>query len=107
MFIRLATVKAKKFLNICPIRHLLVSECLDVVEETSSSGLSLTGRLPQEAGGVDDVTEENGRRDVAEQTEDDELNAESESLLLFVHGSVKIDAIVLTNNCTYTMSSRS
>ena len=71
------------------ITDLLVSECLDVVEQTSSSGLSLARWLPEDASGVDDVAEQNGGRDVAEQTEDHELDAESESLLFFVNSSVE------------------
>jgi hypothetical protein len=66
----------------------LESEGLDVVEEAPSSGLSFAGRLPEDASGVDHVTEENGGGDVTKQPEDDELDAQRERLLLFVDGSV-------------------
>ena len=70
-------------------KNLLVSERFNIIEETSSSGLSFACWLPEDAGRVDDVAEEDGWGDVAEQAEDDELDTQSESFLFFVHSSEK------------------
>ena len=44
----------------------LVSEHDDVVEEAPAAGRALAGRLPEEAGRVDDGAEEDRAGDVAE-----------------------------------------
>ena len=67
--------------------HLLVSEGLDVVQEAPAPGLPLAGRLPEDAGGVDHVAEEDRGRDVTEQPEDDKLDAQGEGLFFFIDGS--------------------
>ena len=65
----------------------LVSECLDVVQQTPAADLSVARGLPQQARGVDHVAEDDGRGDVAEDAEDDELDAQRERLLLLLDGS--------------------
>lgn len=62
-----------------------VSELFDVVEQTAAALLPAAGLLPQQAGGVYEVAEHDGRRDVPEQTEDHELHAQSERALLLAY----------------------
>lgn len=61
-------------------RVSLVSEHLNVVQEASAAGQAIAGRLPQQAGGVDDVAKEDGRGDVTENAEDDKLDAQGKGL---------------------------
>ena len=65
----------------------LVSEHDDVVEETPAPSRALAGGFPEETRRVDDGAEEDGTRDVAEQPEDHELDAQGERLLLLFHRS--------------------
>lgn len=64
-----------------------VSELLDVVKQTAAALLSAAGLLPQQTRGVDEVTEHDGRGNVAEQPEYHELHAESERTLFFTYRS--------------------
>ena len=67
--------------------YSLVSEHDDVVEEAPAPCRALAGGLPEETGGVDDGAEEDGTRNVAEQPEDHELDAQGERLLFLFHRS--------------------
>ena len=60
------------------------SEHFYVVHQTAAAG-SLTSLRPEQAGGVDDVAEQDGAGNVAEQTENDELDSQGEGFLLLRH----------------------
>lgn len=64
---------------------VLEAELLDVVDQAATAGFPAR-RLPQQARRVDEIAEQDGRRDVAEQPEYHKLHAESEGALFFRHG---------------------
>ena len=64
--------------------NIFEPEHLYVVHQTPPTG-PLASLGPQKAGGVDDVAEQDGAGDVAEQPEDDELDSQSEGFLLLRH----------------------
>ena len=60
---------------------VLESEHLDVIDETAAAG-AFAGLSPEKTRGVDHVAKQDRAGDVAEQAEDDELDAQRECLLL-------------------------
>lgn len=68
--------------------YIPISKLLYVVKQTPASFLAAAALLPQYAGGVDEVTEQDGRGDIPEQTEYHELHAEGKRALLFAYRSI-------------------
>jgi len=64
---------------------VLVPEHLDIVGQAPTSLFALAGLFPEDAGRVDHGTEHDRARDVAEQPENDELDAKGEGLLIVRH----------------------
>lgn len=81
--------------------HILVSKHFYVVEKASTSFLAARV-FPQQASGVDQVSKEDRRRDVAKKAEDYKLHTQRKRALVLVHRSRKnvmlcINAIFLVN----------
>ena len=66
---------------------VLVPEHLNVVDEAPAALGSLAGLLPQQAGRVDHVAEDDGAGDVSEDAEDNKLDAQGKRLLLLLYAS--------------------
>ena len=67
--------------------HSLESESLYVVHEAPSPSLSITCGFPKETGGIYDMPEKYGWRDVTKQSENYKLNAQSKCFFFFCHWS--------------------